>query len=129
MPDDTAPDETFPQLKARLAKLPADSHGKRHIDLFIVTHIDHDHIDAAKLQRLRPGQHPSDETFPAHVALVDVLDAHAVMLVHPEFPCHFGVLLALRRCRFLSQAFGGFGEQLVDQRTRQRFEMFALGVC
>jgi beta-lactamase superfamily II metal-dependent hydrolase len=41
---DTGPDETYPSLKACLAKLPADQNGKRHIDLFIVTHIDHDHI-------------------------------------------------------------------------------------
>ena len=41
---DTGPDETYPALKARLAKLPADGTGKRHIDLFVVTHIDHDHI-------------------------------------------------------------------------------------
>jgi len=41
---DTGPDETYPALKARLAKLPADAHGKRLIDLFVVTHIDHDHI-------------------------------------------------------------------------------------
>jgi beta-lactamase superfamily II metal-dependent hydrolase len=46
---DTGPDETFPQLKARLAALPVDVHGKRHIDLFVVTHIDHDHIGGAGL--------------------------------------------------------------------------------
>jgi beta-lactamase superfamily II metal-dependent hydrolase len=46
---DTGPDETYPALKARLAKLPADQHGKRHIDLFIVSHIDHDHIGGAAL--------------------------------------------------------------------------------
>ncbi len=41
---DTGPDESYPMLRARLAQLPADSEGKRHIDLFVVTHIDHDHI-------------------------------------------------------------------------------------
>jgi len=41
---DTGPDECYPALKARLAKLPGNKHGKRHIDLFVVTHIDHDHI-------------------------------------------------------------------------------------
>lgn len=46
---DTGPDETFPQLKARLAQLPADAHGKRHIDLAIISHIDHDHIGGAGL--------------------------------------------------------------------------------
>jgi glyoxylase-like metal-dependent hydrolase (beta-lactamase superfamily II) len=46
---DTGPDETFPTVKTRLAQLPADAHGKRHIELFIVTHIDHDHIGGASL--------------------------------------------------------------------------------
>ena len=41
---DTGPDETYPALKDRLAKLRSNQHGKRHIDLFIVSHIDHDHI-------------------------------------------------------------------------------------
>lgn len=41
---DTGPDETYPTLKARLAQLRPDRAGKRHIDLLIVTHIDHDHI-------------------------------------------------------------------------------------
>ena len=41
---DTGPDETYPALKARLAQLRPNRQGKRHIDLFIVTHIDHDHI-------------------------------------------------------------------------------------
>jgi glyoxylase-like metal-dependent hydrolase (beta-lactamase superfamily II) len=44
---DTGPDETYPALKARLAKLPVDRNGKRHIDLFVITHIDHDHIGGA----------------------------------------------------------------------------------
>lgn len=46
---DTGPDETYPSLKARLAQLRINRQGKRHIDLFIVTHIDHDHIGAASL--------------------------------------------------------------------------------
>jgi len=46
---DTGPDETYPSLKARLAKLRANRQGKRHIDLFIVTHIDHDHIGGTSL--------------------------------------------------------------------------------
>ncbi|MGL6111494.1 MAG: hypothetical protein ACRC2B_15495, partial [Rubrivivax sp.] len=37
---DTGPDEAYPALKARLAKLPADTHGNRHIDLFVATQID-----------------------------------------------------------------------------------------
>ena len=46
---DTGPDETYPALRARLMKLPKNAQGKRHIDLFVVTHIDHDHIGAAGL--------------------------------------------------------------------------------
>ena len=46
---DTGPDETFPALKARLAALPVDAKGQRHIDVFFVTHIDHDHIGGAGL--------------------------------------------------------------------------------
>lgn len=46
---DTGPDETWPLLKARLAALPLDRQGKRHIDLVIISHIDHDHIGAARL--------------------------------------------------------------------------------
>ena len=44
---DTGPDENFPQLKARLAQLPIGARGKRHIDLAIISHIDHDHIGGA----------------------------------------------------------------------------------
>lgn len=44
---DTGPGETFPALKTRLAQIPADAHGKRHIDLAIISHIDHDHIGGA----------------------------------------------------------------------------------
>ena len=44
---DTGPDETYPALKSRLAQLRPNRQGKRHIDLFIVTHIDHDQIGGA----------------------------------------------------------------------------------
>ncbi len=46
---DTGPDETYPALKSRLAQIPPDREGRRHIDLFIVSHIDHDHIGGAAL--------------------------------------------------------------------------------
>jgi len=46
---DTGPDETYPALRARLQQIPKDAGGRRHIDLFVVTHIDHDHIGAARL--------------------------------------------------------------------------------
>lgn len=35
---DNGPDETYPALKARLAELRPNRRGKRHIDLFIVSH-------------------------------------------------------------------------------------------
>ncbi len=44
---DTGPDECWPMLKARLAELPANRAGNRHIDLAVITHIDHDHIGGA----------------------------------------------------------------------------------
>lgn len=46
---DTGPDETWPVLKNRLAALPADAAGRRHIDVAVITHIDHDHIGGARL--------------------------------------------------------------------------------
>ena len=46
---DTGPDEVFPTLKARLAKLPPYADGRRNIDLAIISHIDHDHIGGASL--------------------------------------------------------------------------------
>lgn len=46
---DMGPDETWPLLQKRLASLPTDSQGRRHIDLAIISHIDHDHIGAARL--------------------------------------------------------------------------------
>lgn len=44
---DTGPDETYPALNARLTQLRPNRQGKRHIDLVVVTHIDHDHIGGA----------------------------------------------------------------------------------
>jgi len=44
---DTGPDECWPTLKARLALLPLDAVGRRHIDLAVISHIDHDHIGGA----------------------------------------------------------------------------------
>lgn len=46
---DTGPDETYPALKKRLSDIPLAADGRRHIDLFVVTHIDHDHIGGARL--------------------------------------------------------------------------------
>ena len=45
---DTGPDETYPALRHRLLQVPCGSDGKRHIDLFVVSHIDHDHIGGAR---------------------------------------------------------------------------------
>lgn len=46
---DTGPDEAYPALRRRLLALPPDADGRRRIDLFVVTHIDHDHIGGTQL--------------------------------------------------------------------------------
>lgn len=44
---DTGPDDTYEVLRTRLAAIAPNTDGRRHIDLFVVTHIDHDHIGSA----------------------------------------------------------------------------------
>ena len=46
---DTGPDDTYPALKARLTALPLHAKGQRLIGIFVVTHIDHDHVSSAGL--------------------------------------------------------------------------------
>jgi glyoxylase-like metal-dependent hydrolase (beta-lactamase superfamily II) len=43
----TGPDECWPTLKARLALLPLDAAGHRHVDLAVISHTHHDHIGGA----------------------------------------------------------------------------------
>ena len=45
---DTGPDETYPALRRRLLQIPRGDDGERHIDLLVVSHIDHDHIGGAR---------------------------------------------------------------------------------
>jgi hypothetical protein len=45
---DTGPDECWPSLQQRLARIPADGRSRRHINLAVISHIDHDHIGAAR---------------------------------------------------------------------------------
>jgi beta-lactamase superfamily II metal-dependent hydrolase len=44
---DTGTDECWPSLKEHLSRIPASASGQRHIDLAVISHIDHDHIGAA----------------------------------------------------------------------------------
>jgi beta-lactamase superfamily II metal-dependent hydrolase len=46
---DTGPDDCWPTVKARLGQIKPDARGVRHIDLAIISHIDHDHIGGAHL--------------------------------------------------------------------------------
>ena len=46
---DTGPDETYKALQAHLRTLTPGAQGKRVIDTFVVSHIDHDHIGGAAL--------------------------------------------------------------------------------
>lgn len=46
---DTGPDEFWPRLRQRLERIPRNGKGKRHIDLAVISHIDHDHIGGAGL--------------------------------------------------------------------------------
>lgn len=45
---DTGPPETWSALSQRLAALPTDVTGHRHINLAVISHIDHDHIGGAQ---------------------------------------------------------------------------------
>lgn len=44
---DTGPDESYPALRERLLAIRPGRDGRRRIDLFVVSHIDHDHIGGA----------------------------------------------------------------------------------
>ena len=44
---DTGPDDTYEVLRTRLAAIPPTTDGRRHIDLFVVTHLDHAPIGSA----------------------------------------------------------------------------------
>jgi beta-lactamase superfamily II metal-dependent hydrolase len=46
---DTGPDETYSALQRHLRSLTPNTKGKRVIDTFVVSHIDHDHIGGAAL--------------------------------------------------------------------------------
>jgi len=46
---DTGPDECYPSLRQRMLDLPVEDNGRRYIDLFVVSHIDHDHIGGAAM--------------------------------------------------------------------------------